>query len=308
MGHVHDEHNANTVLLATSADLQQYKGFLKLRGATALYMPLWTDDEIEKCRSQLFPTLDAAMVQTLMSKWGNIPRYVLEKATDGKAQCSLGAAIIVCEWEDILICIGNSGSAQDYFSERLVHFEVVGDQYNEIIMKLASPYVVQEMEIKAGKNLMRQLQNLVRLAIWKPRIFTAAAGVFFESYVDHHLQQGGSFKVRHLCASQIGHAQVTAQHPPDIHNFVTLEEVQQGEDVQQQNVSVYYVPCIHTFPIGDFQRNAVDLRRAKTAASQFIDLNQRLYFTVPDWIFESFKFMDGIPMDIEQWVLEVPWM
>ncbi|GIL83627.1 hypothetical protein Vretifemale_12295 [Volvox reticuliferus] len=78
MGPARDVCEASTVLLA-SHNLDQYLTLLNLRVATALHMPLWTDDEIEKCRSQLFPTLDAAMVQTLMLKWGNIPRYVLEK-------------------------------------------------------------------------------------------------------------------------------------------------------------------------------------------------------------------------------------
>jgi hypothetical protein len=43
------ERNATTVLLA-SPDRERYKEFLKLLGATTLYMPVWTDDEILKCR------------------------------------------------------------------------------------------------------------------------------------------------------------------------------------------------------------------------------------------------------------------
>jgi hypothetical protein len=40
---------ATTVLLA-SPERERYKEFLKLLGATTLYMPVWTDDEIHKCR------------------------------------------------------------------------------------------------------------------------------------------------------------------------------------------------------------------------------------------------------------------
>lgn len=41
--------NATTVLLA-SPDRERYKEFLKLLGTTTLYMPVWTDNEILKCR------------------------------------------------------------------------------------------------------------------------------------------------------------------------------------------------------------------------------------------------------------------
>ncbi|GIL53880.1 hypothetical protein Vafri_9398 [Volvox africanus] len=43
------ERAASTVLLA-SPDQKRYKEFVNFRGATTLYMPVWTDDEMEKCR------------------------------------------------------------------------------------------------------------------------------------------------------------------------------------------------------------------------------------------------------------------
>ncbi|GIL61068.1 hypothetical protein Vafri_15463 [Volvox africanus] len=69
---------ASTVLLA-SPDRQRYKEFLKFQGTTTLFMPIWTDDEIKECRIRLYPHLSDATVRDLVWKWGNIPRYVLEK-------------------------------------------------------------------------------------------------------------------------------------------------------------------------------------------------------------------------------------
>ena len=40
---------AITVLLS-SPDRQRYKEFVKLLGATTLFMPVWTDKEIHTCR------------------------------------------------------------------------------------------------------------------------------------------------------------------------------------------------------------------------------------------------------------------
>ena len=43
------ERTATTVLLS-SPNKKHYNEFLKLLGATKLYMNLWTDEEIHKCR------------------------------------------------------------------------------------------------------------------------------------------------------------------------------------------------------------------------------------------------------------------
>ncbi|GLI68649.1 hypothetical protein VaNZ11_013123, partial [Volvox africanus] len=42
------QRDASTVLLAC-LDEQRYSEFLKLPGTTTLYMPIWTDDDIEEC-------------------------------------------------------------------------------------------------------------------------------------------------------------------------------------------------------------------------------------------------------------------
>ena len=94
------ERKAHTVLIS-SPDRSRYKQFLKLLGTTKLYMPIWSDVEIAVCRfvqplkhaknhlphlcsphcvrEKLFPHLKVEAVTALQLKWGNIPRYVLEK-------------------------------------------------------------------------------------------------------------------------------------------------------------------------------------------------------------------------------------
>ncbi|GIL88107.1 hypothetical protein Vretimale_13970 [Volvox reticuliferus] len=312
------ERGANTVLLS-SPNRELYKEFLKLQGSNVLYMPIWTDDEIEKCRSQVFPTIDLGLVRALRSRWGNIPRYVLEKAANVSAQHSLDDAISACNWEDMVTCIADPGVAKDV-SHKLVHIKVKDDQYDQMITKVASSYVVQKMEAKAGYELVQELQNLIHQSTWAPKIFSAAAGDFFESYTHHCLQHGGFFKVRHLCSSLIEETQQETElmlHlSPEIHEFRKVE------DLQQQGIRAYYVSCIDTFPSMDaklqqpdllilitiVQMSVVDLIRITAAARrQLSGPKQRLYFSVPSCMFESFKFVD-ISRDIEQWVLEVPWM
>ncbi|GIM15305.1 hypothetical protein Vretimale_18130 [Volvox reticuliferus] len=309
------ERDANTVVLSSPAR-ERYKEFLKLHGATALYMPIWTDEEIEKCRLQLYPSLDDAMVRTLMSKWGNIPRYVLEKAMDEVAQSSLDDAITTCKWEDIMACIGMPDSARDA-SHKLVHLEVVGDQYNKKVMMPASQYVAQQIVAKMGNGHMRLLKDLVHLSINFPS-YAAAAGVFFETYAHRRLQQGGSFQVRQLHPSKMKDPMdaepFVLQQCSDIHVFHKLEEVEQHFN------NTYYVPHVSNFPAVDAlmqpnillqmtiaQKAGVNESGLKAAAGRLLHKPARLYFVVPDNIFGAFRFVSGIPVDIEQWVLKLPW-
>ncbi|GIL86335.1 hypothetical protein Vretifemale_14639 [Volvox reticuliferus] len=309
------ERAANTVLLA-SPDRTRYKGFLKLQAATTLSMPVWTDNEIEKCRLWQHPNLSASTVQTLVSKWGNIPRYVLEKASDPTAQSSLEDTLSTCRWDDILWCIGEPDTAP-YSSHKLVHLELVGNSYTKKIMKLASPYVAREIEAKAGMHHTRLLQNLVQLSIGKPA-YAAAAGLFFEMYAHRRLQAGGSFHVRKLNSfntTQPKGSKPLALQRCDIHEFHKVEEV-----AQQVN-HVYCVPQAHNFLAVDAlmqpnilfqmtiaQKSSINLKGLHAAARQLSKKPPRIYFVVPDHLYGAFHFVAGIPQEIEQWVLKVSWM
>jgi len=57
-----------------------YQNFDDLIGTTILYMPVWTFEEIEKCRFRVFNNLEIEEVKYLFSRWGGISRSVLKKA------------------------------------------------------------------------------------------------------------------------------------------------------------------------------------------------------------------------------------
>ncbi|GLI71419.1 hypothetical protein VaNZ11_016604 [Volvox africanus] len=83
---------------------------------------------------------------------------VMDEATQNKLEDVLTS----CKWQDVIDCILATDTAPQT-SHNLVHLEVVGDHYHQKVMKPASPYVMEEMERKAGKDHIRQLQNLVHL-------------------------------------------------------------------------------------------------------------------------------------------------
>ncbi|GIL53778.1 hypothetical protein Vafri_9363 [Volvox africanus] len=153
---------ANTVMLSFP-DRELYKEFLKFPGTKTLYMPFWTRSEIHKCRKRLYPNLGKQTVNSLLEKWGNIPRYVLEKAMDAVAQRSLEDAIAFCRWEDIMHCVGEPETAL-HAAHKLVHFKVAaGKQYDQFIMNMASYYVVDKIAEKDGDNHVKHLWDLIDL-------------------------------------------------------------------------------------------------------------------------------------------------
>ncbi|GIL61075.1 hypothetical protein Vafri_15463 [Volvox africanus] len=307
---------ASTVLLA-SPDRQRYKEFLKFQGTTTLFMPIWTDDEIKECRIRLYPHLSDATVRDLVWKWGNIPRYVLEKAMETPAQNSLKEALEQCEWQDVINCIVAPDSAP-HTSHKLVHFEVVGNHYDQKVMKPASPYVMEEMERKAGTDHIRQLQSLIHLSMGKPAL-AATAGLFFERYAHRRLQEGGSFQVRQLGAPKTAHSSEDKVIPFEL-QCAGVHKLYKLEEVRQQVNEIYCVPPSHNFPAVDSimqpeflfqitttQKSKVPLDGLLAAARQ-LHGTPKLCFVVPSQIFKEYKFVNGIPEDMEQWVLEVPYL
>ncbi|GIL61076.1 hypothetical protein Vafri_15463 [Volvox africanus] len=246
---------ASTVLLA-SPDRQRYKEFLKFQGTTTLFMPIWTDDEIKECRIRLYPHLSDATVRDLVWKWGNIPRYVLEK--------------------------------------------------------------MEEMERKAGTDHIRQLQSLIHLSMGKPAL-AATAGLFFERYAHRRLQEGGSFQVRQLGAPKTAHSSEDKVIPFEL-QCAGVHKLYKLEEVRQQVNEIYCVPPSHNFPAVDSimqpeflfqitttQKSKVPLDGLLAAARQ-LHGTPKLCFVVPSQIFKEYKFVNGIPEDMEQWVLEVPYL
>ncbi|GIL63338.1 hypothetical protein Vafri_17298 [Volvox africanus] len=313
-----EEVPACTVLLA-SPDQQRYKEFLKFPGSSKLYMPVWSNEEIEECRMQLYPNLDKEEVEKLVTLWGKVPRYVLEKAREEWTLISLKETISKCKWEDIISCIGEPEAAPEA-SHKLVHLEVVDDKlYNKRIMMPASSYVVEQMEQKAGHDHVKQLENLIHLSIGTPA-YAATAGVFFEHYAHRRLQEGGSFEVRQLYPPKRAPAAeniqiLNVEQCSGIHTFYKLQEI------KEQGDNIYCVPSNHNFPAVDSimqpqflfqmtttQKEEVKVDTLNAAAHQLRSKKPRLYFVVPARIFLEFKFVRGIPTEIEQWVLKVKGM
>eukprot|EP00891_Asterochloris_glomerata_P008663 jgi/Astpho2/8663/fgenesh1_pg.00127_%23_1_t len=73
-----DAEGART-LLVTSPDRQVYKEAIKRDNFKIIYMPVWSLEELEKCRTAMYPEMAVADVRSRFDHWGGIPRFVLAK-------------------------------------------------------------------------------------------------------------------------------------------------------------------------------------------------------------------------------------
>ncbi|RHZ52103.1 hypothetical protein Glove_465g31 [Diversispora epigaea] len=83
---------AKTILFC-SPRKDYYRNFDKYIGTSIRYMPIWSLEEIETYRKTIFNHLKSEKVDDLFSKWGGIPRFVLEKSQDISQQQLLEEAI-----------------------------------------------------------------------------------------------------------------------------------------------------------------------------------------------------------------------
>ncbi len=182
-------------VLTTSPRRENWRDFLKMPYAVPRWMPVWSPDEIEMCRSVFYPTLSQAKVQQLYDKWGGIPRYVLEKANVPAIQDSFARAIADAKLDNLIHSIGETNSDDDV-SHKLVHM-VVNGNYDGYHMNWASTSVARLCAEKFERECQRELrQFLARSEGLGP--LGALRGHLFEGFAHNILQLGGTFDIRSL--------------------------------------------------------------------------------------------------------------
>ena len=48
-------------------------------GFKMIYMPVWSLEELEKCRTAMYPEMAVADVRSRFDHWGGVPQFVLAK-------------------------------------------------------------------------------------------------------------------------------------------------------------------------------------------------------------------------------------
>ncbi|GES82570.1 crinkler (CRN) family protein, putative [Rhizophagus clarus] len=164
--------------------------------------------------------VDEKLARDLFSKWGGIPRCVLEKANERVYQNKLKDAINSCK-EDIFDYIGESSVERTLFSHMVVHIhvnlplkddnEVDKDElsqysearlqldrngltpYTETILRFASNYVQERVTGLLETRIREKLLVQIKAGTGNPLL-----GNTFESVAHKMLRNGGNFDVRPL--------------------------------------------------------------------------------------------------------------
>lgn len=135
---------AKTILLSSPRRNVWYQ-FSKSH-CTIRYMPIWSLEEIQRCREQIYNQQSEAETKSLFDRWGGIPRFVLEYANDVSQQELLDDAIKGVNLDSLIEAVGNP-EALDEATHRLIHLHVAEDFLTKSY-RLASDYVADEVYMR----------------------------------------------------------------------------------------------------------------------------------------------------------------
>lgn len=312
---------AKTILICSPLK-DNHKEFDKFDKPYIRYMPVWSWEEINTCRSKIYEELSIDHVRELYIKWGGIPRYVLENALNLEIQVQLQEAIDTCS-EKIFKYIGGAESKKDV-SHKLVHIwtnipdedivskaddlterdedeaevdvptESKRKPYTKKMILFASDFVGSQVTRKLKTSILNKLHTDLEetLSSGKSNQFL---GTCFEQMAHQKFRNGGIFEVRSLepADDQNDHTQ-NIEGQDEILTFSTIEEIENGK---------YYQPESKIFPSIDaicapdklFQmttaiRHPIKLIglekiRSKLARSGKISF----YFVVPSQLYDIYK-------------------
>ena len=159
-------------------------------------MPVWSIDEIERCRRLCFPRADKGLVEEAYKQWGGIARYVLEKLRDEPAQQLLSEAIVSANLKTLVDFAGAREAFSDQVSHRLLHFSVRPDFITERLV-FASDFVATSVYQLLFQRQQAELQRLLQTSSGTHAL-AAFRGIFFEELAHTVLGHGATLRARSL--------------------------------------------------------------------------------------------------------------
>jgi hypothetical protein len=280
-------------------------------------MPIWSHEEIERCRSLVFTNLSAAEVKALYVKWGGIPRHVLENALDAAQQEKLDDAIKAVDLELLVKAVGNP-EASDSAAHRLIHLNVEENFLTRHYL-FASDYVADQVYLQLYQKKREQLIQFLAVSQGVGDV-GVLRGILFERHAHTVIQNGGSFQVRQLVRNGPDIACPNIQIPKCLLHLFDND----GEMTEQQVADrwVYERPKINNSESVDsfirkgpflFQMTGARYHPCKQVGLHKVlnllasPLDAKLFFVVPQDLFENFIYQkyegsDGKKLDQPSYV------
>ena len=166
------------------------------------HMPVWSWEEIQAARQHIFPSQPETDVAGRYSKWGGIPRFVLE-LTDAADQALLTEALNGCSLSDLASSMTNLSTATTV-SHRLLH-QTVDAEYLKGPVVFASDWVLREVASRYQQFRQHEVHDFLAASGGEPSV-TALRKALWERHAHVALQPNGpsaagACKVRKLTSS-----------------------------------------------------------------------------------------------------------
>jgi len=197
------------IVLASSPRTSTYKEYVKAAQPRKLVMPLWSPDELEGLYKGVYEeVLDRGRVQSLVDKYGPVPRYVLEApaasrlppaARDplGSDLAELKQALAAMDLEQMVRSVSALEQVPES-SHRLLHMEASND-FGLQHIKFASLFVGERIKEMYSDRSKQQVRSILD-AMGDNSAWRLVKGVLFEQYSHQVLSEGGTFVVHELGA------------------------------------------------------------------------------------------------------------
>ena len=287
-------------LVFSSPKRENYKETLKATASTIRYLPPWSWEEIDMCRTLLYPgdpVRTQAAVQEAFSRWGGIPRYVLEKLGDESAQLELQRSIVSTGNVDVILrSVGQIDTAPEA-SHRVLHI-ISGKPYIHVDIQFGSDYIQARVtELLLGRHRADLYRFVMRET---DPLYATIRGKCFEVLVHETLTGGGEFHTRFLTGAG-GRAIRTLQRAT-LQRFAGNKPENLASLLVGPGAGQYCQPEARNFPVLDAlllpgtllqmtvaEQHAVD----EAALAKILDTlalsSAELVFVVPPDKFDEFK-------------------
>jgi hypothetical protein len=279
---------AKTVFVS-SPKRSHYSEYQKSENHLTLYMPVWERDELELCRSSLYPKLTQKMMEERLTILGGIPRHLFESKRDPVV--IVDQAITRTGLEACTRAVGEIYS-DDKISHVILQL-VPTDDYEEYKVMYSSVYVAEAV---ASRYAQANKSDLVKFLLASDDLsnYGNLRGYVFEGYCHNIISAGGSFSIRSL--------EPGATQKVEVLKIAKCTKLFAGGtfDSAKQGRNNYYRPVSRNFgavdawiqSVGFFQmtvnaRHGINMNEMNTCLSYCLEPN--LYFVVPSGMFSSFE-------------------
>lgn len=182
----------NQAIFKASTTLQEA---IKRPDSMLRHMPVWSYEEIQAARHHIFTSQLEADVESRYSRWGGIPRFVLE-LTDANHQALLTAALDSCNLSDLTSSMTDLSTA-DKVSHRILHLTVEAGTYLKGPVVFASDWVQGELVSRYLQFKQHEVHDFLAASGGAPSV-AAFRGALWERHAHVALQRGGRFSCRDL--------------------------------------------------------------------------------------------------------------